>query len=682
MATGQISEVIQHLRQTVFLPDGAGMTDGQLLSRFIETRDDDAFAALVNRHGAMVWGVCRRLLSSHHDAEDAFQATFLVLVRKAAAVLPREMVANWLYGVACMTAHRGKVAAARARRRERQVVQMPEPAVHEPDLWADMRPLLDQELSRLPDRYRVIVILCDLEGKTRKEAARQLGLREGTVASRLARARAMLAKRLTRHGLTVSVATLAAILSQKAASASVPGSVMTSTIRAATLVAAGQTALARLVSTSVAALTEGVLKAMLLAKLRIAAALVLMFVIMGAGASRLILPTLAAAQAEPDQGRGKDALPKNPVMLKLQGTWVAVAAEANGRQVSEKTLKEAKVTLVISGDQFTATAIMGTNGEVTWSGTIKLDSARKPGQFDVLDGLLKTAKTRSVLKAAGAQGIYELRGDSLKVCYGSERPTQFKTRPDSSEKLYVFERQKPKAEPDQLAFDEALAKEKKFVVVGKVVTADGKTPLAGVEVTASAGMGTLRHTGETKTDKDGLFRLVFRSGLLPIGGAAIIHVRKPGWHGWNYGWPAEFTLSDNPLDKKDVPGRTTNIVPGKPSPLEFRMQPAASLKVKLLDGAGKPLANTRIWLTGKNLPPGCNVIESGTTNADGGFAASDVPRSTYRLVIEDMTAGRGELELGSIHFRDAAEYTAVATIHEWGPRATHVSFKVNRGADR
>src|SRR5215469_14991188 len=128
MTTRLTSQVIQHFRKAVLLQDGGGMTDGQLLGCFIESRDEEAFAALVKRHGPMVWGVCHRMLSRYQDAEDAFQATFLVLVRRAASVLPREMVANWLYGVACMTAQRVQRTAAR-RRRERQVVQMPEPAV-------------------------------------------------------------------------------------------------------------------------------------------------------------------------------------------------------------------------------------------------------------------------------------------------------------------------------------------------------------------------------------------------------------------------------------------------------------------------------------------------------------------------------------------------------------------------
>src|SRR5205823_8675279 len=169
MATSQMSEVIQHLRRV--LRDGAGLADGQLLEDYLSRRDEAALAALVRRHGPMVWGVCRRVLRNHHDAEDAFQATFLVLVRKAASIVPREMVANWLYGVAHQTALKARATAAKRKGRERQVTQMPEPAVTEQDLWTDLLPLLDQELSRLPDKYRSVIILCDLEGKTRKEAA-------------------------------------------------------------------------------------------------------------------------------------------------------------------------------------------------------------------------------------------------------------------------------------------------------------------------------------------------------------------------------------------------------------------------------------------------------------------------------------------------------------------------------
>src|SRR5436305_12300035 len=136
--------------------------DGELLGRFVERRDERALAELVERHGPMVWGVCRRLLG-HHDAEDAFQATFIVLVRKAASVKPREMVGNWLYGVARQSALQARTAARR-RAREIQVTQMPDTEAPQ-DRWADVRPILDEELSRLPYHYRAVIVLYDLEGR-------------------------------------------------------------------------------------------------------------------------------------------------------------------------------------------------------------------------------------------------------------------------------------------------------------------------------------------------------------------------------------------------------------------------------------------------------------------------------------------------------------------------------------
>jgi RNA polymerase sigma factor (sigma-70 family) len=238
------------------------MTDGELLAQFQSNRDDDALAALVRRHAPMVWGVCCRLLRNHQDAEDAFQTTFLVLVRKAADV-PRQAVANWLYGVARQTAVRLRATAAKRGRRETQVVTMPEPTVAEVR-DVDLQSVLDEELGRLPDHYRAVIVLSDLEGMTRKETARQLGIPEGSVASRLARARVLLAKRLTRRGVVFCGASLAAVLSAGSASASAPPGLVASTIEAASRLAMGQAAG---ISARVAAQTEGVVRAMFLAKL-------------------------------------------------------------------------------------------------------------------------------------------------------------------------------------------------------------------------------------------------------------------------------------------------------------------------------------------------------------------------------------------------------------------------------
>ena len=214
MTTNDLSRFVQTIREAAMQYEHASLTDGQLLERYIHDQEAEAFAVLVHRHGPMIWGVCRRVLRSHEDAEDAFQATFLVLVRKAASVRSRDLVGNWLYGVAHQTALKARATTAKRRAREKQVAAMPEPAVEQHEPCDEQQPLLDQELAHLPDKYRTVIVLCDLEGKTRKEAAVQLKIPEGTVASRLATARAMLAKRLARRGLSLSDAALATALAK------------------------------------------------------------------------------------------------------------------------------------------------------------------------------------------------------------------------------------------------------------------------------------------------------------------------------------------------------------------------------------------------------------------------------------------------------------------------------------
>jgi RNA polymerase sigma factor (sigma-70 family) len=331
MAIHPINNVFQHIRK-VALPDGNRPTDGQLLGSFVDDRNQAAFAELVERLGPMVWGVCRRLLD-HHDAEDAFQAAFLVLFRKAAGVQPRQMIANWLYGVAHQAALEARRSAARRRAREMRMIELTRPQATEAELWSDLQPLLDRELSALPSNYRCVVLLCDVEGKTRMEAARQLGLPEGTVASRLARAREMLATRLTRRGVTVSGGMLAATLSQVAASASVPAALVSSTIGPANALLIGQAAL----SENVAHLTEHLLKSIVQPRLKAAflmAALALSSVIVAfAAQSSPVNPADSPAKAADHNGGPPkekpvdslvDALPERAVSrlgtLRFRGT--------------------------------------------------------------------------------------------------------------------------------------------------------------------------------------------------------------------------------------------------------------------------------------------------------------------------------------------------------------------------
>lgn len=299
MPLGRMSEVIDHLRHTVQRQPGADLTDGQLLECFVSGRSSAALEALVARHAPMVWGVCRRLLRNERDAEDAFQATFLVLLRKAPSISPREMVGNWLYGVAHQTARKAIATLAKRRTREKQVADLPDCAAPAQAAWDDLQPVLDHELSRLSDKYRVAIVLCDLEGKSRQEAARQLGLPEGTVASRLARARTMLARRLAQRGVVLSAGAVAAVLAEWAA-AGAPAGLVAATVQVLRLVTTGHTMAALAVSANVATIAEGVIHATSAPKLKSLVTAVAL--LLGASFGGV---SLHQVLANPDHGAGR-----------------------------------------------------------------------------------------------------------------------------------------------------------------------------------------------------------------------------------------------------------------------------------------------------------------------------------------------------------------------------------------
>ncbi len=261
-----------------------GLSEWQLLERYLERQDEVAFEALVARHGPMVLGVCRRMLVSPSDVEDAFQATFLVLVRRARQLGPRDAIGPWLHGVAVRVALRHPVRGGPPppvrgdRRRSGRLAPARPPA----DL--ELAETLDQELSRLPSKYRSPIVLCYLEGLTHEEAARALKWPIGTVKGRLARARDLLHGRLARRGLApTALAVMASLASD--ASAAVPRELLENTVNAGLKSAIGHTT-AQVVSTSIASLVEGTLTAMLLNKIKwIGAALfVSSLALAGAGA--------------------------------------------------------------------------------------------------------------------------------------------------------------------------------------------------------------------------------------------------------------------------------------------------------------------------------------------------------------------------------------------------------------
>jgi RNA polymerase sigma factor (sigma-70 family) len=277
MATASLDSVLHHLRRLAGTPRSGEPTDAQLLQRFAQKRDEAAFALLVQRHGPMVLGVCRRVLGNRQDAEDAFQAAFLVLARKAAAMAWRDSVSAWLYTVAYRLALRARAHAARRRFHERQVASMvPVETPGEPT-GQDWQPLLDEELSRLPEKYRAPLVLCYLQDRSNAEAARELGWPVGSMSTRLARGRELLRRRLARRGVTLTIGGLGTALAAEVRAA-LPGPLGETTVRAAMAFTAGTA------SGPAVVLAKEMLQNLFVTKLKVAVAMVMLLgVVAGAG---------------------------------------------------------------------------------------------------------------------------------------------------------------------------------------------------------------------------------------------------------------------------------------------------------------------------------------------------------------------------------------------------------------
>jgi RNA polymerase sigma factor (sigma-70 family) len=432
------------------------LSDGGLLDRFVARREEAAFEEIVRRHGPMVWGVCRRILRNTHDAEDAFQATFLVLARRAPSIAHREMVASWLYRVACKTGLKARSVTARRRARERQMAELPDTEERRRSPRHDLVELLDRELSRLPVKYRVPVVLCELEGRTHREAAQQLGWPIGTVSGRLSRARTILADRLSRRGLVFTAPMLAMVLSQAEASANVPTPLLGSTVKAAPRFAVGRTT-EGLISAEVAELADTVLRAVFVSKVIVTLVLIAAGVL-GTGAGFQVT-TMAvarasetrdderskqegAAGAEPTKSKAKEAKASKTDDEKLQGIWIGKVIELAGERLPTDRDRVPPLIQIhingkrlgVRGPKFEDAVTFGTPVDTEF--TIRLDATKSP---KAIDFVLRTG--------SGAQpprvyrGIYSLRAGKLKICLSTpseERPTEFRTRTTSSQMVLEF----------------------------------------------------------------------------------------------------------------------------------------------------------------------------------------------------------------------------------------------------
>ncbi len=306
MNRSPLFSLLDRLRRSLEAEAGGSLSDAELLDRWLDQRDQAAFEALVWRLGPLVLGVCRRVLQRPEEIEDAFQAAFLILIRKATGIHRRGSLSSWMYQVAYRVALR--LRASRNRREKQEQPAVEEPAVPAVDdlLWRDLRPILDQEVGRLPERYRITFVLCYLQGKTNAEAARELGCPVGTVLSRLAWARERLRDRLGRRGVTLTVAALLGTLGRSVADAAPARNLVVT----ATQLPEGE------VPPAAASLAQGVIRTMTLTRLKVVAVVVGCLGLLGVGggmyyqtqaqtrgheAAAIMIPVLAARAPVPEK---------------------------------------------------------------------------------------------------------------------------------------------------------------------------------------------------------------------------------------------------------------------------------------------------------------------------------------------------------------------------------------------
>jgi RNA polymerase sigma factor (sigma-70 family) len=416
MPPTSLSAVVRQVRKLAAPGDLPAAPDSDLLARFRASGDEAAFAALVRRHGPLVMGVCRRVLHHHQDAEDAFQATFLVLARKAASIHRRPALASWLYGLARRVAGDARRAAARRQARERRATNVPHA---QPDLetaFRELQAVLAEEVERLPEKYQLPLVLCCLEGRSKAEAAAQLGWKEGTLSSRLAAARKRMQTQLARRGLTLTAALCAVAATADSVSA-LSSVLVTTTVSAALGAGAGTAAGA---SARAAALANGVTKAMFVSKVKTATALLLAVGLLAAAVGAQLHRTFAdpparagappeeakadkAPEAKPDRADAPaDPLPAGAV-LRLGATRLR-----HGTSVSQLVLSPDGTQVAAYGGGHLSLWDTRTGGAVRRVGLPAQAQSLQASLVWLADGrgilMLQGADTRDIARLAGSDG--------------------------------------------------------------------------------------------------------------------------------------------------------------------------------------------------------------------------------------------------------------------------------------
>jgi cobalt-zinc-cadmium efflux system membrane fusion protein len=399
MATEQLRTFLGRLRGVIASRAVDGVSDAELLERFVTGGDEAAFEVLVWRHGGLVLNLCGRLLRRAEDVEDVFQATFLALARRAGSIGRGESLGSWLYKVAYRAALRVRARTARESARPLGGLDLPAPSPNGGEAAPDLRPVLDEEINRLPEKYRAPIILCYLQGKTTEEAGRQLGCPRGTVCSRLSWARRRLRCRLTQRGLALSAAGLAAALT--------PGTALVAaTVRAAVAFTTGQ-ATAEALPASAVALTEGVLRAMVLTKLKTAAVVVLLLGVLGLGGGLCLQRVFAdrpGPEGKPALVRGADGvrLPQDmPAKLGIQ------AAEVKPRAAARPRVLQFPGSLAIDPERLTRVRCRFAPAEVVEVGKTEGEDGKR--ELRVGD----TVRKGQVLAVLVSEGVGQKKDDLL-----------------------------------------------------------------------------------------------------------------------------------------------------------------------------------------------------------------------------------------------------------------------------
>ncbi len=461
MEKGSARNTLRQIRTLYTLGTLGDLTDAQLLDLFLTRQGaeaEDAFAALVDRHAAMVLGVCHRMLRDAEDAEDAFQAAFFILARRAASIRRREQLASWLHGVAVRTASEARRRTARQRAKERRLMEVSRVDAVPAEEWNDHLPLLDEELNRLPRHYRAALVACELEGKSRTQAARELGLREGTLSTHLARGRKLLRDRLIRRGVCLGIGPLVGP-SRHAVSSAITERLIDSTVRASLGFASGAGA-AGAVPGAAASLAERVLKMTLLTRLSLLCAPAIAAVT----AAMIVLGWIAMA-AEPSRSDpntpGADDLSGRVVDIAgapvadarvwaVGGRWdlpetvAAANTDAQGHFVLPRAWDHPAANEAIAGGWFGLFA-RGPDGRVGWLATVRRrDDAGKENALEIAIGPVGEVRGRVIdhdgrpIAGVWVSPIQFSRpgdsgsGDSFKPCPEALAPYIRKTAADGS----------------------------------------------------------------------------------------------------------------------------------------------------------------------------------------------------------------------------------------------------------